>query len=39
MRADDNIYNGFYDNASGIGTMLEVARAFASSAIPLRNAR
>jgi hypothetical protein len=29
---DDNIYNGFYDNASGIGTMLEVARAFAKSA-------
>jgi len=28
---DDNIYNGFYDNASGIGTMLEVARAFAES--------
>ena len=27
--ADDNIYNGFYDNASGIGTMLEVARALA----------
>ena len=26
--ADDNIYNGYYDNASGIGTMLEVARAF-----------
>ena len=30
--AGDNIYNGFYDNASGIGTMLEVARAFAESA-------
>ena len=28
---DDNIYNGFYDNASGVGTMLEVARALASS--------
>lgn len=28
---DDNIYNGFYDNASGIGTMLEVARAFAET--------
>lgn len=28
---DDNIYNGFYDNASGIGTMLEVARALANS--------
>lgn len=26
--AGDNVYNGFYDNASGIGTMLEVARAF-----------
>jgi len=26
--AGDNIYNGYYDNASGIGTMLEVARAF-----------
>jgi Zn-dependent M28 family amino/carboxypeptidase len=26
--ADDNIYNGYYDNASGVGTMLEVARAF-----------
>ena len=23
----DNIHNGYYDNASGIGTMLEVARA------------
>jgi len=29
--AGDNIYNGFYDNASGIGTMLEVARALAAS--------
>jgi hypothetical protein len=29
--ADDNIYNGFYDNASGIGTMLEVARALANT--------
>jgi Zn-dependent M28 family amino/carboxypeptidase len=29
--AGDNIYNGFYDNASGIGTMLEVARAFAEA--------
>jgi hypothetical protein len=29
--ADDNIYNGFYDNASGIGTMLEVARSLANS--------
>ena len=29
--ADDNIYNGYYDNASGIGTMLEVARAFADA--------
>ncbi len=27
----DNIYNGFYDNASGVGTMLEVARAFATA--------
>lgn len=26
---DDAIYNGFYDNATGIGIMLEVARAFA----------
>ena len=26
----DNIYNGYYDNASGIGTMLEVVRALAS---------
>ena len=34
---DDNIYNGFYANASGIGTMLEVARALASS--PLRPKR
>lgn len=33
----DNIYNGFYDNASGIGTMLEVARALAHS--PLRPKR
>lgn len=32
--SDDNIYNGFYDNASGIGTMLEVARAFASAETP-----
>lgn len=31
--AGDNIYNGFYDNASGIGTMLEVARALANSAV------
>ncbi|MGI9272194.1 MAG: M20/M25/M40 family metallo-hydrolase [Woeseiaceae bacterium] len=30
---DDNIYNGFYDNASGIGTMLEVARALATSPV------
>lgn len=30
---DDNIYNGFYDNASGIGTMLEVARALANSPV------
>lgn len=29
--ADDNIYNGFYDNASGVGTMLEVARALVNS--------
>ncbi|MDX1498449.1 MAG: M20/M25/M40 family metallo-hydrolase [Woeseiaceae bacterium] len=28
---DDNIYNGYYDNASGIGTMLEVARALAAA--------
>jgi len=34
---DDNIYNGFYDNASGIGTMLEVARALVNS--PLRPKR
>jgi len=27
----DNIYNGFYDNASGVGTMLEVARALANA--------
>jgi hypothetical protein len=31
---DDNIYNGFYDNASGIGTMLEVARALANAPVP-----
>jgi Zn-dependent M28 family amino/carboxypeptidase len=30
---DDNIYNGFYDNASGVGTMLEVARALATSPV------
>jgi hypothetical protein len=29
----DNIYNGYYDNASGIGTMLEVARALANSPV------
>jgi len=29
--SDDNIYNGFYDNASGVGTMLEVARALVNS--------
>lgn len=29
--AGDNINNGFYDNASGIGTMLEVARAMTMS--------
>ena len=29
----DNIYNGFYDNASGVGTMLEVARAMVNSPI------
>ncbi|MGI9220125.1 MAG: M20/M25/M40 family metallo-hydrolase [Woeseiaceae bacterium] len=28
----DNVYNGFYDNASGVGTMLEVAKALASAA-------
>ncbi len=28
---DDNIYNGYYDNASGIGTMLEVAKALTQS--------
>jgi Zn-dependent M28 family amino/carboxypeptidase len=28
---DDNIYNGYYDNASGIGTLLEVARALSTS--------
>jgi len=32
--SDDNIYNGFYDNASGVGTMLEVARALARSPTP-----
>jgi Zn-dependent M28 family amino/carboxypeptidase len=32
--ADDNIYNGFYDNASGIGTMLEVARALVNAPLP-----
>ena len=31
---DDNIYNGYYDNASGIGTMLEVARALRRSPTP-----
>lgn len=35
--SDDNIYNGFYDNASGIGTMLEVAKALVRS--PLRPQR
>jgi hypothetical protein len=30
---DDNIYNGFYDNASGIGTMLEVAKALVKSPV------
>ena len=30
---NDNIYNGYYDNASGIGTMLEVARALAHAAV------
>ncbi len=34
--ADDNIYNGFYDNASGIGTMLEVARALANQPVAPR---
>lgn len=29
----DNVYNGFYDNASGIGTMLEVARALTNSPV------
>ena len=29
----DNIHNGYYDNASGIGTMLEVARAFADAPV------
>jgi len=29
--ADDNIHNGYYDNASGIGTMLEVAKALAQA--------
>lgn len=28
---DDNIYNGFYDNASGVGMMLEVAKALANA--------
>jgi hypothetical protein len=28
---DDNIYNGYYDNASGVGTMLEVARTFSEA--------
>jgi hypothetical protein len=34
--ADDPIYNGYYDNASGIGTMLEVARALATADEPPR---
>ena len=29
--SDDNIYNGYFDNASGIGTMLEVAKALVRS--------
>lgn len=29
----DNIYNGYYDNASGIGTLLEVARALVNSPV------
>lgn len=34
----DNIHNGYYDNASGIGTMLEVARALvATPARPRRS--
>ena len=28
---EDRIYNGFYDNASGIGVMIEVARALVNS--------
>jgi Zn-dependent M28 family amino/carboxypeptidase len=32
VESGDNIYNGFYDNASGVGTMLEVAKALAESA-------
>ncbi|MFQ5546818.1 MAG: M28 family peptidase [Woeseia sp.] len=34
--ADDPINNGFYDNASGIGVMLEVARALAAAGEPPR---
>ena len=29
----DNVYNGFYDNASGVGTMLEVATNVATAII------
>lgn len=31
LRSGDNIYNGAMDNASGVATMLETARAFAES--------
>jgi hypothetical protein len=34
--AGDSIYNGAYDNASGIAVMLEVARAFAEMDTPPR---
>lgn len=32
--AGDSIYNGAYDNASGVAALLEIARAFASLATP-----
>jgi Zn-dependent M28 family amino/carboxypeptidase len=31
--ADDNIYNGAADNATGCGILLEIARAYAASAV------
>jgi len=33
---EDNVYNGALDNAAGVATMLEVARAFAASGKPPR---